>query len=562
MVYLENRAFLPAGDVLCSDRKHFPSKDPVPLSPPQLKTTEFVDSHNGQLAAASTSAARHEVMRRSGCTGAYSLRSLPFHDRLLNTPVEPMHLLKNISERIVNIISGVTDTAKVRNEEKNLSRFKMSWVKMVERNGKQVQCIPEAPFSLKKNELIIANRRAMNIVAPSGIDWKPRKLFGKGVSHMKSVEWRHVVSSGILKFCIRGLLGREQRKTLTELCNVIHLLCAETVSLRDLDSIEYQVHRVLSLLERDFPVTIQVISVHLLHHLPMFVKRFGPLYGFWMYPMERFNSWIGRRVLNRRYPEATVMATYRIYEFTFFLELSGHLPIGSTTDVHGSGEDESLPHQPSDAETEHHNSDANHGCSSRLEPDAVKDLDSYYATTYPEYGHLLSRYKKEKCIAKRNKDIRCFPPLSKWIPTSGPPLSVIEMRLRAGPNDTVTLYKVYTTKDKHRRSVRYGSMIAETSSTVRVSSYVHLRSDQAIDCEAFGRIKYIFCSNFNGNTHVLAYIHWYKKSTTDLESGLKYFQLSSHNKSMPAIVPLTALSKPLIHALDEDNPDRLWIINC
>ena len=144
---------------------------------------------------------------------------------------------------------------------------------------------------------------------------------------------------------------------------------------------------------------------------------------------------------------------------------------------------------------------------------------------------------------------------------SGPPLSVIEMSLQAGPNDTVTLYKVYTTKDKHRRSVRYGSMIAEKSSTVRVSSYVHLCSGRTIDCEAFGRIKFIFCSNFNGNAHVLAYIHWYK-STTNQESGLKYSQLSSHNKSMPTIVPLTALSKPLIHALDEDNPDRLWIINC
>lgn len=90
----------------------FPSKDPVPLSPPQLKITEFVHSHNGQLAAASTSAAHQVVMRWSGCTGAYSLRSLPFHDRLLNIPVEPINLIKNISECTVNLISGVTDTAK------------------------------------------------------------------------------------------------------------------------------------------------------------------------------------------------------------------------------------------------------------------------------------------------------------------------------------------------------------------------------------------------------------------------------------------------------------------
>ncbi len=31
-----------------------------------------------------------------------------------------------------------------------------------------------------------------------------------------------------------------------------------------------------------------------------------------MYPYERFNSWMCRRALNRRYPEATIMATYRV----------------------------------------------------------------------------------------------------------------------------------------------------------------------------------------------------------------------------------------------------------
>ena len=80
---------------------------------------EFIDSHNGKLAAAESNAERQEIVR-SGCTGSYTLRKLPFHDRLRNTPVEPMHTLKNISERIVKFISGFKDTVQVRNEEKNL----------------------------------------------------------------------------------------------------------------------------------------------------------------------------------------------------------------------------------------------------------------------------------------------------------------------------------------------------------------------------------------------------------------------------------------------------------
>lgn len=55
---------------------------------------------------------------------------------------------------------------------------------------------------------------------------------------------------------------------------------------------------------------LQVITMHLLHHIPEGLRNFGPVYGTWMYCYERFNGWISRRALNRRYPEATVMATY------------------------------------------------------------------------------------------------------------------------------------------------------------------------------------------------------------------------------------------------------------
>lgn len=312
----------------------------------------------------------------------------------------------------------------------------------------------------------------MNITTPSGMDWKAQKLFGKGAHRMKSVEWRHVLSSGILKYCIRGLLGKDQRTTLIELCNVVQLLCAEEVIPTHTDALEYRVHRVLSCIERDFPVTIHTVSLHLLYHLPMYIRRFGPLYSFWMYPMERFNSWIAHRVLNRRYPEATVMETYRIYELTFFLEMSGRLPGGSIVDVHG--DDESMQHPSGDTDSEKLDGDAmaNHGYSSHLEPDTVKELDSFYAKLYPEYGHLLSRYIKDKHSAERRDNTQHFPPLSRWIPSDESPLSIIEMSLCEGVSDNIAQYRMYTTMDKYRRTVRYGSVFAEQSSKVRVSSYV------------------------------------------------------------------------------------------
>ena len=49
-----------------------------------------------------------------------------------------------------------------------------------------------------------------------------------------------------------------------------------------------------------------------------------------MYPNERFNSWVTRQVLNRRFPESTVIETYRLSEWAHFMETSDQLPEGAT----------------------------------------------------------------------------------------------------------------------------------------------------------------------------------------------------------------------------------------
>ena len=56
----------------------------------------------------------------------------------------------------------------------------------------------------------------------------------------------------------------------------------------------------------------KVITNHILHHLPEGIERFGPVHGTWMFAYERFNSWLCRRALNRRHPEATILRTYQV----------------------------------------------------------------------------------------------------------------------------------------------------------------------------------------------------------------------------------------------------------
>ena len=49
--------------------------------------------------------------------------------------------------------------------------------------------------------------------------------------------------------------------------------------------------------------------MHLIRHIFDGVKHSGSVYASWMFAYERFNSWLHRRVMNRRYPEATLMET-------------------------------------------------------------------------------------------------------------------------------------------------------------------------------------------------------------------------------------------------------------
>lgn len=302
MVYPGNRRFLPLDDVQCTDSKNYPSQATDTALPPVIKTMEFIDKANKDYDEAS-GVKRKTLVQRTGCKGAYALRRAFLHNRILDTPVDPMHLVKNIVEHIVNVIVGSEDSLKVCLQEEQCKQFPSAWMKVKQNT------LPKAPFSLTRVEISLADERTNSICVPTGFGWRPRAMFGKS-SGMKSHVWKQVATNGILKFCLRNMLGHNQRSTLFELMDVIADLCAEDIDEMQINHLELRVHKALVLIEQDFPLSMQLIVFHLLHHLPMFVRHFGPVYAFWMYPFERLNSWITRRVTSRRYPEATVVETY------------------------------------------------------------------------------------------------------------------------------------------------------------------------------------------------------------------------------------------------------------
>lgn len=124
--------------------------------PPKFKTTQYVAKANSKYAAATTKAKRKELVQVTGCKGACPLSKLPLHERILNTPVDPMHLIKNVVSHLVYLIAGHEDSAKVRHEEKRLHRFVSLWLP----GNFEGTLLPSASFSLSRNDITLADERA------------------------------------------------------------------------------------------------------------------------------------------------------------------------------------------------------------------------------------------------------------------------------------------------------------------------------------------------------------------------------------------------------------------
>ena len=532
IVYLEHRRYLAPHDPLRYESRNFPSQS-FPEQPPAPKNMAYVDAANTAYDSAKTVTKRKEISRSKGCKGSYSLRKLPFHERLLNTPVEPMHLIKDIVEHIVRLLCGMEDSVKVREEERERNRFRTSWVQ----TGKPG--LPPAPFRLSVGEIRIANERAKSVCVPAGFDWKPSAVFSRPVG-MKSHSWKQMVSTSILKYCLRGLLGKRQRETLFCLCDVLSRVCVEVVDITLLNRLEDDVHRALVLLERDFPVSLHVIVFHLLHHLPFYIRRFGPIYSFWMYPYERFNSWLIRRIKNRRYPEATVIETYRLYEWAQYLHMAEQLPQKSLLcpdDVEGS---------------DHHHI----SLLTTLDLSQLSHLQQYYMEAVPQYKSICSRYEAEKNRARGRHKLREFPPMTSWRPSDhGPQLTAEEEEMCKPLDGDVIQMNYFTYKDVHGRKIQFSSKIADTHNST--SSYISL---QLPGKPLFiGRIAFFFEHKFANERNTFAFVEWLGRPQRDKESGILFVDIVLSSNVNP-VVPTSKLSFPLVVATDMDAPSKLWVL--
>ena len=119
--------------------------------------------------------------------------------------------------------------------------------------------------------------------------------------------------ANIWTFALRGILPKVQQRTFNLLFGTISNLFSKSFTTAKLEYLDGKMKLALALLERDFPAALFNITTHISHHFVEKIKRFGPLYSSWMYPLERMNSWISRRCTSKNDNlERTVMETYQV----------------------------------------------------------------------------------------------------------------------------------------------------------------------------------------------------------------------------------------------------------
>ena len=152
---------------------------------------------------------------------------------------------------------------------------------------------------LTKEELQLAQQRLKHLVIPAHLDFNPQHLFTHP-SRLKSHDWKQVnhdymlyiyifymlvdsismtthlrsyyacfinksiylqvVSQGVLKYCLKNMLGIKQRDSLFCFLKALESVLSKSHKADEILLLKNNLNMALALLERDFPIAIQVCS--------------------------------------------------------------------------------------------------------------------------------------------------------------------------------------------------------------------------------------------------------------------------------------------------------------
>ncbi|XP_062085593.1 uncharacterized protein LOC133791692 [Humulus lupulus] len=134
----------------------------------------------------------------------------------------------------------------------------------------------------------------------------------------------HVLLQRLLPVGLRPYVKKDVLLAISELSLFFRKLCAKTLHVEDLDSLEQGIVKCVCKLESIFPPAFFDVMIHLAVHLPSEAKLGGPVHTRWMYPVERFLGFLKKLAKNNARPEGSIAEGYVANEALTFCSMYLH----------------------------------------------------------------------------------------------------------------------------------------------------------------------------------------------------------------------------------------------
>ena len=226
--------------------------------------------------------------------------------------LDPMHCEKNLCENIMKTIWGLKDTLKVQLDLQEANIHPELHPKHV---GNDTVALPVAPYVLSKVEKAKFIKTIRNLKTPSNyVGQLSKRITVDGdLRGLKSHDY-HIMMQQILPLCVRTLLPKDVRATITRISRVFQRLCAKSVDPSTMETLMEETTVTMCMMEKVFPPSFFDVMTHLPIHLLEQLAICGPVHTRWMYPVERYLKTLKGYVRQRAQPEGSMARGYIMEE--------------------------------------------------------------------------------------------------------------------------------------------------------------------------------------------------------------------------------------------------------
>ena len=245
--------------------------------------------------------------------------------------LDPMHCEKNVCENFLRTLFGEIDGPKSRKDLR--ARGIHEHLHLQLNPDGQTYFMPNAPYVLTAEERKAFLTTLKELKFPSNYVGALSSRISEGKLRGLKTHDFHVLMQHVLPLCLRNICNEKVVGAIICVSRVFRKICSKVVDADQKEQMLQDVAETICTLEKELPLSIFVIMMHLLIHLVEEMFLCGPVQTRWMYPFEQFMKGLKSFVKNKSKSESSMAHGYLKEESIGFLNeyLSNYTPTTKRT---------------------------------------------------------------------------------------------------------------------------------------------------------------------------------------------------------------------------------------